>query len=244
MPVCPRAGRRAGVFIVHRIHSLDYLKLALAVLVAFGHTYWLQSHMNAVVFVLGNGLLRVMVPVFCIVAGFFLYSATARGAGVRWLIRVLGLYSFWMLIYVPFWLSEVHDLISLFKTLLLGYFHLWFMAGILAAGFLILALRRITHLLAFGLEIPVLITAAIICACAGIILQYINLSGLAEIGVRKYENGLLMCFPFVTLGYLYGRRMSLRGPEAQPPRRNMLIALGLGGDWPDDRGLAGTGALG
>lgn len=197
-------------------------------LVAFGHTYWLQTNMNAALFVFGNGLLRVMVPVFCIVAGFFLYSATARGAGMRWLNRVLGLYMFWMLIYVPFWLNEVHGLISLFKTLLLGFFHLWFMAGILAAGFLILALRRITHILAFRLEIPVLIAAAAICACAGIAMQYSNLAGLADIGVRKYENGLFMCFPFVTMGYLYGRRMSLRGAAALPARRGVLIALGLG----------------
>ena len=214
---------------MYRIHSLDYLKLVLAVLVAFGHTYWLQSHNNAVTFAVGNGLLRVMVPVFCIVAGYFLHSAAMRGAGVRWLNRVLGLYMFWMLIYVPFWLNEVHGLTSLIKTLLLGYFHLWFMAGILIAGFLLLLLRRLSHLVAYRFEFPVLVAAAAICAVAGIILEYINISGMADIGVRKYENGLFMCFPFVTLGYLYGRSVALRGAaSAMPSRRLVLTALALG----------------
>ena len=145
---------------MYRIHSLDYLKLLLAVLVAFGHTYWLQSHMSALVFAIGNGAMRVMVPAFCIMAGYFLHSAAMRGAGVRWLYRVLGLYMFWMLIYVPFWLNEVDGLTSLIKTLLLGYYHLWFMAGILVAGFLLLALRRLSHLISYQLEVPVLIAAA------------------------------------------------------------------------------------
>ncbi len=214
---------------MNRIHSLDYLKLVLAILVAFGHTYWLQTNMNAAIFVFGNGLLRVMVPVFCIVAGYFFYSAAARGAGMKWLTRVLGLYLFWMLIYVPFWLNEAYDLASLIKTLVLGYFHLWFMAGILAAGFLILALRKLTRLIAPGLEIPVLVTAAMLCAIAGVAMQYGNLAGIADIGVRKYQNGLFMCFPYVTLGYLYARRVARRGAaEALPARPAVLIALGLG----------------
>ena len=214
---------------MYRIHSLDYLKLVLAVLVAFGHTYWLQSHNNAVTFAVGNGLLRVMVPVFCIVAGYFLHSAAMRGAGVRWLNRVLGLYMFWMLIYVPFWLNEVNGLTSLIKTLLLGYYHLWFMAGILVAGFLLLALRRLSHLISYQLEVPVLIAAAAFCALAGIAMEYVNISGLVDVGVRKYENGLFMCFPFVVLGYLYGRRVLLRGAAgAMPARRLVLIALAVG----------------
>ncbi len=211
-----------------RIHSLDYLKLALAVLVAFGHTYWLQSHANTLTFLLGNGLMRVMVPAFCIVAGFFLYSAAARGKGAKWLWRATALYIFWMAIYLPFWLNEVHDLVSLVKTLLLGFFHLWFMAGIIVAGVMILGLRWLSRVIGLGTEVPLLVAVVAVCAVAGVAMQYANLSGLAQIGVRKFENGIFMCFPFVAIGYLLRRRLVLGGPLALPGRSAVLVALAVG----------------
>lgn len=200
----------------------------MAVLVAFGHTYWLQSNMTPVVFVIGNGLMRMIVPIFSIIAGYFLYWVTRRGDGMRWLIRVLGLYVFWMVVYVPFWLDQLHGPVSLIKMLLLGYFHLWFMAGILFAGFLILALRRLMHIIAFSLELPVLIGFATLCALIGIAMQYANLAGLAPIGVRQYLNGLFFCFPFVTIGYVLGRRASLMGRDGWPPRGLVLTLLAFG----------------
>ena len=120
-------------------------------LVAFGHTYWLQSHANTLTFLLGNRLMRVMVPAFCIVAGFFpLLSAAARGKGGQVAVAGDGAYIFWMAIYLPFWLNEVHDLVSLVKTLLLGFFHLWFMAGIIVAGVMILGLRWLSRVIGLG----------------------------------------------------------------------------------------------
>ena len=97
---------------MRRIYSLDYLKLALAVLVAFGHTYWLQSHPTPLAAMMGNGLMRIIVPLFCIVSGYFFHTAVARGDGMKWLRRVLGLYLIWMAVYLPFWLGQVHDLLS------------------------------------------------------------------------------------------------------------------------------------
>ncbi len=217
-----------GVISLQRIHSLDYLKLALAVLVAFGHTYWLQSHPTPLAAMVGNGLMRTIVPLFCIASGYFFYVAVARGDGVKWLRRVLALYLFWMLIYLPFWLNEVHGLASLIKTLIFGYFHLWFMAGILVAGFGILLLRRITRAVAFTAEIPVLIAVAASCAMIGVTLQYLNLIWDGAIGVRKFANGIFMCFPFVTIGYLYGRQAMQQGLAMLPPRRMVLTVAVVG----------------
>ncbi|RCW83442.1 acyltransferase family protein [Paracoccus lutimaris] len=213
---------------MNRIHSLDYLKLALAVLVAFGHTYWLQSHMSALVFMIGNGLMRVMVPTFCIVVGYFLFSAVARGKSGKWLWRVLALYMFWMLVYLPFWLNEVHGPVSLIKTLLLGFFHLWFMAGIVVAGTIVIGLRLLVRAISPALEVPALIVTSAICAAIGVAMQYASLAGLAEIGVRKFENGVFMCFPFVAIGYLIGRRVAQGGMQSLPARPLVLAATVLG----------------
>lgn len=220
--------RCRGVSKLHRIHSLDYLKLGLAVLVAFAHTYWLQTNMTPRLFLIGNGLMRVMVPVFCIVAGYFLYSAVARGKGVKWLWRVLALYLFWMAVYFPFWLNEIHGLVSLVKELLWGYFHLWFMAGILVAGALLLILRALGRVLAPAYEYRILLGAALVCAVIGVTLQYMALSGVAQIGVKKFSNGLFMCFPFVTIGYLCGRRVARLGTLGLPPRW-LVLSLTIGG---------------
>ena len=177
---------------------------------------------------IGNGLMRTIVPLFCIISGYFFYAAVARGDGMRWLRRVMSLYLIWMLIYLPFWLGQVHGLPSLIKTLVFGYFHLWFMAGILLAGFVILSLRRVMHVLAFRAEIPVLIGAAVICAVIGVTLQYLHLSGNGDIGVRKFSNGLFMCFPYVAIGYLYARQVALGGMAALPSRRLVLSAAVIG----------------
>jgi len=217
-----------GVFALHRIHSLDYLKLGLAVLVAFAHTYWLQTNMTPRLFMIGNGLMRVMVPTFCIVAGYFLYSAVARGKGVKWLWRVAALYLFWMAVYLPFWLDQVHGLGSLVKTLAWGYFHLWFMAGILVAGAVILLLRGFARKLAPAYEYRILLAAVAVCAVIGLVLQYVALSGVMQIGVKKFSNGLFMCFPFVAIGYLCGRRVARLGMEGLPPRW-LVLACTLGG---------------
>lgn len=197
-------------------------------LVAFAHTYWLQTNMTPRLFLIGNGLMRVMVPVFCIVAGYFLYSAVARGKGVKWLWRVLALYLFWMAVYFPFWLNEIHGLASLVKELLWGYFHLWFMAGILVAGAVVLLLRGFARRVAPAYEYRILLGAALVCAVIGVTLQYMALSGVAQIGVKKFSNGLFMCFPFVTIGYLCGRRVARLGTLGLPPRWLVLL-LTIGG---------------
>ncbi|CAM3208655.1 Surface polysaccharide O-acyltransferase, integral membrane enzyme [Paracoccus aminovorans] len=213
---------------MHRIHSLDYLKLGLAVLVAFAHTYWLQTNMTPRLFMIGNGLMRVMVPTFCIAAGYFLYSAVARGKGVKWLWRVLALYLFWMAVYFPFWLDQIHGVASLIKELVWGYFHLWFMAGILVAGALVLILRALGRALAPAYEYRILLGTAAVCALIGVTLQYMALSGVAQIGVKKFLNGVFMCFPFVTIGYLCGRRVARLGIEGLPPRW-LVLSLTIGG---------------
>lgn len=211
-----------------RIHSLDYLKLLMAILVVFGHARWMQNNLSPAIFMLGNGLMRVIVPSFCIISGYFFFRAVEKGAGRVWLWRVTAFYGFFKLVYLPFWMGDVHGVTSLIKTLVLGYYHLWFMAGIIFAAFAILMLRKLMRRLSPAAEIPVLVALAALCGVMGVVMQDLNLSGAVEIGQRKYQNGLFICFPFVVMGYLIARQIANRGMSWLPSNRALLIGTGFG----------------
>ena len=214
---------------MHRIHSLDYLKTLLALLVVLGHTNWIQSHMNTGLFVLGNGLMRMIVPLFCMIAGYFLQVAITRDKAGKWLWRVLALYLFWMAVYLPIWRGQVVDLRALATTLLWGFFHLWFLVGLLFGGLAVIVLHRIGHRLAPAHAAWFILLPAAICGTLGVAMQYADLTGLAHISVQRYRNGLFMCFPFVAAGYLIRARIETLGRRALPPRPLAagLAALGV-----------------
>lgn len=205
-----------------RIHSLDYLKLLLAVLVAFGHSGWMQAHASVGMFILGNGILRVIVPLFSIVTGYFLYHSLERGKALLWLGRLLALYALWMVLYLPFWIGAVTGTVSLIKMLIFGYFHLWFLSGMIIGGAAIVILRHLSRWAGLRSEVRPIIAAAVICALIGLGLQYLNLSMGGALGQRKYQNGLFFCLPFLSMGYLWARVVADRGVDALPSGRVAL----------------------
>lgn len=211
-----------------RIHSLDYLKTIFAILVVFAHTNWMQANMSPTIFVMGNGLMRMLVPLFCVIAGYFLYFAIQRGKTGRWLLRVLTLYLFWMVLYYPLWHGQITGFRSLGIMFLWGYLHLWFLSGLLFAGLTVAALLALARRFAPGREIWFLIVPAVICALIGIALEYTDLSGIASIPAQRYRNGLFLCFPYVTIGYVLSRQLSRGVPVASRQRLAVISVLGLG----------------
>ncbi|MTH34970.1 acyltransferase family protein [Paracoccus limosus] len=211
-----------------RIHSLDYLKTVFAVLVVFAHTNWMQANMSPRVFVVGNGLLRMLVPLFCVIAGYFLFHAVQRGKTRKWLLRVLMLYVFWMALYYPHWRGQVTGLRSLGTTLFWGYLHLWFLSGLLLAGLALTGLLALGRRLAPGWEIWFVILPATLCALVGVTLEYLDLSGLASVSAQRYRNGLFLCFPFLVIGFMLSRQMAGGNPIAGRRRLLAVAALGLG----------------
>lgn len=210
------------------IHSLDYLKTIFAVLVVFAHTNWMQRHLSPPVFVLGNGLMRMLVPLFCVIAGYFLYRAIERGKTGRWLMRVLCLYLFWMAVYIPYWQGQMTSARAFAITMLWGFSHLWFLSGLLVAGLAVAGCKALGARLMPGHPLALMIAAAVLCALIGVGLEYLDLSGLRHVPTQRFRNGLFMCFPFVTLGYVLSLRAE-RG-DAPPARRRLVLiaALGLG----------------
>lgn len=211
---------------MRRIHSLDYIKTLLALIVVLAHTNWLQTHLSTSVFVLGNGLLRMVVPLFCIIAGYFLHAAVARGKTRRWLGRVMALYLFWMAAYLPIWKGQIYGLWSLVTTLLWGFFHLWFLIGLFFAGLLLTGLNWLGGRMAPRHVLWFIAVPAVICGAAGLALEYADLFGVIHIADQRFRNGLFMCFPFLALGYLIRARVG--GPDARPlPDIGWLLSVVL-----------------
>lgn len=215
---------------MRRIHSLDYLKTFLALFVVLAHTNWIQNNMNPGLFILGNGLMRMLVPLFCVIAGYFLQMSISRGKARKWLWRVLALYLFWMLAYLPMWYGQVTGLRALVTTFLWGFFHLWFLIGLFFAGLAVMIVRWVAARLAPGRSLTFLIVAAVLCAVAGLAMQYSDLFGYADVAVQRYRNGIFMCFPFVVMGYALSHMIARTGYDRVPTRNQILpvVIAGLG----------------
>ena len=83
---------------------LDYLKVGLAVMVVALHAGIFQEQSAYLSYLFVNGCLRLAVPVFFVINGFFFFNVMNRNKSVfAWINRMLILYVVWMLIYSPFY---------------------------------------------------------------------------------------------------------------------------------------------
>ncbi|SMO55012.1 acyltransferase family protein [Paracoccus laeviglucosivorans] len=213
---------------MRRFHSLDYLKTLLALFVVLAHTNWMQNHLSPGIFVLGNGLMRIVVPLFCIIAGYFLQVAIVRGKAGKWLQRVMALYLFWMLAYLPIWQGQVTGVWSFATSMFWGFFHLWFLIGLFFGGLGVIALNWLGRRIAPSHAHWFIILPAVVLGIMGVAMQYADLTGLAHISVQRYRNGFFMCFPFVAMGFLIRSRIEAEGWGAMPPRRQAIAFAALG----------------
>jgi hypothetical protein len=153
---------------------------------------------EAVSYLFRNGLFRIAVPIFFIINGFYLTGALAsRPSMLIWSRRMLGMYAFWMLLYLPFYFPEQYTLkafISLVVAFVFGYFHLWYIISLLMAGWLLYLLRNISPRL--------LLTAAVALFLIGTAVQYYAAYREVRIPIWIYRGPLLLAFPMVVVGYL------------------------------------------
>ncbi len=216
--------------------NLDRLKLLLALMVVAMHCKVLGGNDTLPGYLLCNGLLRVAVPVFFIVNGYFLGQSLQTAVGMRlWLQRIVALYVFWMLVYSPFYVTGtgVAEVLAAIKQWLIGFFHLWYLLGMIGAGLLLYPLRQQPTRWIAGL--------ALLAFIVGLALQYARVyvqipqPFLQHFNQNDYaaRNFLFMGFPFVAAGYLLARhRVSSR--LSPPLLWGWLVAavlLMLGESW-------------
>ncbi|WP_255522107.1 acyltransferase [Paracoccus sp. NBH48] len=170
----------------------------------------------------GNSVLRVAVPVFTLIAGYFLASVLRRARLSEWVGHLLVLYAVWSVVYLlflwPYYTNRPLGLTAIELTL--GFMHLWFLEGLAISGVILGAVR----LLGSG----AVVASAVVLGLVGVALQYARMAGLSEMPVEHYRNGPLYLYPYLVMGWLMA---------VHPPRLStaLLWADGRGGAGPDHR---------
>jgi hypothetical protein len=179
--------------------SIDILKIILAFFVVFLHMHLLRDSHPELSFVLVNGVFRMAVPTFLVITGYYFYYVDNTDKLKKWLIRTFLLYFIWSLVYVPFW-KEGDALMNI----VFGYHHLWYLIGTFFSGIVLFFIRK--------KSVSVLVSLVVLLFTLGYATQtlgnlhYFKYQTDSIINLfPSYRNFLLVCFPFLTIGYLINK---------------------------------------
>ena len=202
--------KSTGERVLIRNGALDLLKIIMALMVIGMHTGFLTDVSDLVSYVTLNGLFRIAVPVFLIINGYFFYRTSSTGDESGWFKRVALLYLIWMALYLPYWLPDYHNglpsfVVKLVRTIFFGYYHLWYLAGMLGAAVVLSILVKL------GSKITLL--AATLAFILGVIIQYAGSYAVLGAGDLTatltlrwvHRNFLLVSFPFFCAGYFLNK---------------------------------------
>lgn len=150
--------------------AIDYLKLTMAFFIVMLHGGFLADFYPDYAYLWIQGLFRLCVPLFFLIAGFFFWKSGIYQFD-KYIKRLLVLYAAWMLIYIPFWwdwnsADHTHNFLLIIKKLLVGYFHLWFVPALIGAACIVKLCER------FG-KIHLLFVSAPFLYLTGVLLQYV-----------------------------------------------------------------------
>lgn len=208
-----------------RNRAVDLLKLALALMVVGIHASPLAGLGNIPRLISAEGLFRLGVPVFLLFNGFYLQGAIAAGRGWAVVKRAAQLYVLWMALYVPVawpiwsnapWRQKIF-------TLVIGYWHLWYLSGFALAAALAVALAHWSAGRLAALAAALLLSGLAVFYAMGLGLIAPD-PDLFMDPLLPHRNALFVCVPFLLAGVLI-RRLDL----AARWRRGPVLALaGLG----------------
>lgn len=191
---------------------VDYAKVAMALMVVAIHTSLFSAAPGPVNQLLTEGVFRIAVPIFFIFNGYYLGpSVHNRGATFKLIKRLLLLHGCWMIVYASFYARIDPERV---KLVLFGYFHLWYLIGLVHAVALLWLTRKLGPARQIMLGLAVFAVAAV--------LQYLTAYTDRHFAVWQYRNGILFGFPFVMAGYL------LRSLEDRVSTRAAWLILAAG----------------
>jgi surface polysaccharide O-acyltransferase-like enzyme len=192
-----------------RLVAIDVIRVVAVLLVVTLHAEPFRDLSYQINFVVTNGVARLAVPLFLITSGYFIASTMSSGRMKPWVLRVLKLYVLWMMVYAPFWvpglLDRENEAVFLARTLVIGYYHLWFLIALALAGLVLFCLITLEK----DRWLPGLVVATL---GAGIVLQVFHFHapdspGVAAIGgLHLNRSFLTFAFPYVAIGYLIATR--------------------------------------
>lgn len=180
--------------------TIDVLKIVLAFFVVFLHMNFLKETVPTLSYVFVNGLLRIAVPVFLVITGFYFFHIDDFKKLKKWLFRTFILYAIWMLLYISYW----KDSDQIFLTIIFGYHHLWYLIGTFFSGIILYLLRKKSS----GILIFLAVTLFFTGYCVQVLgnLHYFDKEQDVVLNMYLlYRNFLFVCFPFLTIGFLINK---------------------------------------
>lgn len=192
--------------------SLDLLKIILAVFVILIHCDFAKDYSDIINFLTVQGVFRISVPVFFIINGYYFKNVIDNKKFKNWIIRISILYFLWMLIYLPLWNFNIK---SLFITIIIGYYHLWYINAMIFCGISLFLIKNLKY--------KNLLIIALTLFLIGVIIQYLgNYHIFKNIVIDKltnatviYRNFIFLGLPFFITGYLirvnnWEKRMTIK----------------------------------
>lgn len=170
---------------------LDYFKIILSILVVTIHMQPLFGNYDFGGWAISNGIARIAVPCFFIISGYFIdIKLNDKKALKRYLLHIFIVYIVWSVIYIPIYYTHIINLRAFVSFFIFGYYHLWFLPGLIV-GILMLAIihryiKNTTFILFISLALFVV----------GYIIEYKQL-----LSYHLFCNGVFFGFPFISLGY-------------------------------------------
>ncbi|WP_323815795.1 acyltransferase family protein [Cellvibrio sp. NN19] len=191
---------------MNRNIALDLLKLLMALMVVGIHAEIFKDISLVLSYFTAYGVFRIAVPVFLLINGFYFFQTLNENKTTVWFKRLIILYLFWMLVYSPIWFHppdlSLPTIAKLIAQVLLGYFHLWYIAGAIGAALLLFIFRNCNT--------PTLVALITITYLMGVAIQYAGnyhlfdnsqLDSLANIPF-VHRNAVFFSFPLFCLGFL------------------------------------------
>lgn len=189
-----------------RSRAVDVLKLFLAFMVVGIHANPFAPLGRTAILLTGDGLFRLAVPIFLLFNGYFLHAAVLKHRGWGYVKHAATLYGLWMLLYLPlYWpLLAARGPWQNLRTLLFGYWHLWYLAGMVMAAALIVAIAH------WSSRALIWFTAATFLGGLGV--TYGMAFDLVAPNKQIFSdpllanrNPLVLCLPYMLAGFLFAR---------------------------------------
>ncbi|EOE6119593.1 acyltransferase family protein [Vibrio cholerae] len=189
--------------------SLDILKLLMACMVVGLHAGFLEDVTELGKILTVQGVFRIAVPVFLLINGYYFFEVISGGGFKLWLKKVFVLYVVWMLMYLYYWFYlpdySFRSIANLGVKMVMGYYHLWYISGMIGAAIILFLLRKLSSLL--------LLISSFLFFVFGVAIQYFGNYHIFEGGFLdklfnlfwSHRNALFFSFPFMCLGFLFNK---------------------------------------
>jgi len=139
---------------------------------------------------LDNGILRLAVPSFFILNGYFI-NVSSLAKIKKYISRILVVFIVWSLFYLPFYYWEGPSIILLCFTY--GFNHLWYIPALIGGAILLFLFNRF-----FPGKDKLLLIVSSFLFIIGTVLQTFSF----PVSSIFYRNFLMYGFPFISIGYL------------------------------------------